>query len=60
LCCSLYDEVWEVSFHFIGVDSLERTICRSDIIVLNLFSLIEMHGYGIRDPMYYGRKEKEW
>jgi hypothetical protein len=57
LCCSLDDEVWEVRFHFCGEDNLERTMCRSDITVLNLFSLIEMHGYGIRDPMYYVREK---
>jgi hypothetical protein len=45
--------VWEVKYHFIGEDNLERTMCKSDITMLNLFSLIEMHGYGIRDPMYY-------
>jgi hypothetical protein len=32
-------------------------MCRSDIIGLNLFPLIEMHGYGIRDPMFYVKEK---
>jgi hypothetical protein len=52
LLCSLDDEVWEIRFNFVGEDNLERTLCRSDVTVLNLFALIEVQGYGIRDLMH--------
>ena len=51
LICSLDDEIWEIRFHFPGLDNLERTLSKSDITVLNLLALIEGHGYGIRDSM---------
>ena len=55
--CSLDDDIWEVRFHFPGLDNLERTLSRSDITVLNLLALIEGHGYGIRDGMYYVKEK---
>ena len=51
--CSLDDEMWEIRFNFPGEDNLERTLSKSDITVLNLLYLIEGHGYGIRDGMFY-------
>ena len=51
------DEIWDVRFHFDGEDNLERTLSRSDITVLNLYALVEIHGYGIRDPMYYVKEK---
>ena len=51
--CSLHDVNWEVRFNFLGEDNLERTIGQSDITILNLLAMIEGHGYGIRDGMYY-------
>ncbi|CAM0951235.1 unnamed protein product [Alopecurus aequalis] len=53
----LDDDIWEVRFHFPGLDNLERTLSRSDITVLNLLALIEGHGYGIRDGMYYVKEK---
>ncbi|KAM0913460.1 hypothetical protein ACQ4PT_012160 [Festuca glaucescens] len=53
----LDDDIWEVRFHFPGQDNLERTLGRSDITVLNLLALVEGHGYGIRDMMYYVREK---
>jgi hypothetical protein len=32
-------------------------MCRPDITGLNLFPLIEMHGYGIRHPMFYVKEK---
>jgi hypothetical protein len=49
----LDDEVWEIRYNFPGQDNLERTLSRSDITVLNMLALLEGHGYGIRDYMYY-------
>ncbi|KAM0866725.1 hypothetical protein ACQ4PT_042449 [Festuca glaucescens] len=53
----LDDDIWEIRFHFPGQDNLERTLGRSDITVLNLLALVEGHGYGIRDMMYYVREK---
>ncbi|KAM0894566.1 hypothetical protein ACQ4PT_024396 [Festuca glaucescens] len=53
----LDDDIWEIRFHFHGEDNLERTLGRSDITVLNLLALVEGHGYGIRDLMYYHKAE---
>ena len=36
---------------------MERTLTKSDITVLNLLALIEAHGYGIRDSMYYVKEK---
>ena len=55
--CSLDDVSWEVRFNFLGEDNLERTIGQSDITVLNLLAMIEGHGYGIRDGMYYVKEK---
>ena len=49
------DEEWEVRFHFLDRDNLERTICLSDITFWNLIALIEVEGYSSRDFMYYVR-----
>ena len=46
------DEEWEVGFHFLDKDNLERTICLSDITFWNLIALIEVEGYSSRDFMY--------
>lgn len=51
--CRLDDDIWEVRFNFPGLDNLERSLSQSDITVLNLLALIEGHGYGIKDNMYY-------
>ena len=51
--CSLDDDIWEIRFHFPGEDNLERTLCESDITVKNLMALIEGHGYGYEDTIYY-------
>ena len=53
----LFRSVWEVRFHFCDVDNLERTLCKSDITLLNLLALIEGHGYGIRDSMFYVKEK---
>ena len=55
--CSLDDDVWDIRFHFCGVDYLERTLTKSAITVLNLLALLEEHGYGIRDSMYYVKEK---
>ena len=55
--CSLDDDIWDIRFHFVGLDNLERTLCQSDITVLNMLALIEEHGYGIRDSMYYVKEK---
>ena len=47
------DEEWEVRFHFLDRDNLERIICLSDITFWNLIALIEVEGYSSRDFMYY-------
>ncbi|KAM0914332.1 hypothetical protein ACQ4PT_011539 [Festuca glaucescens] len=49
----LDDDIWEIRFNFHGEDNLERTLSRSDIIVLNLMALIQGHCYGFLDTMYY-------
>jgi hypothetical protein len=41
----------------LGEDNLERTMCRSYITFLNLFALIEVQGYGIRDLMYFVKQK---
>ncbi|KAM0871121.1 hypothetical protein ACQ4PT_039587 [Festuca glaucescens] len=53
----LDDDIWDIRFHFDGIDNLERTVGRSDITFMNLLSLIESVGYGIRDKMYYVKEE---
>jgi hypothetical protein len=45
-------EVWEVIIHLDGLDNLERRIARDDIIVMNLYAMIETHGFGFSDSMY--------
>ena len=55
--CSLDDEKWEIRFNFPGVDNLERTLSRSDITVMNLMQLIEEHGYGYNDRIYYVKEK---
>ncbi|KAM0870458.1 hypothetical protein ACQ4PT_039971 [Festuca glaucescens] len=50
-------DIWDIRFHFDGIDNLERTIGRSYITFMNLLSLIESVGYGIRDKMYYVKEE---
>jgi hypothetical protein len=54
---SLDDDIWEIRFNFPGEDNLERTLSRSDITVLNLMALIEGHGYGFLDTMYYVKEK---
>ena len=49
--------MWEIRFNFPGEDNLERTLPKSDITVLNLLSLIEGLGYGIRDGMFYVKEQ---
>ncbi|KAE8768180.1 RNA-dependent RNA polymerase 1 [Hordeum vulgare] len=51
----LDDEEWEVRFHLLDRDNLERTICLSDITYWNLIALIEIAGCSSRDFMYYVR-----
>ncbi|KAM0836980.1 hypothetical protein ACQ4PT_061964 [Festuca glaucescens] len=53
----LDDDIWDIKFNFPGQDNLERKLSRSDITVLNLLSLIESYGYGIRDNMYYVKEK---
>ncbi|KAM0827833.1 hypothetical protein ACQ4PT_067931 [Festuca glaucescens] len=53
----LADDIWDIRFHFDGIDNLERTVGRSDITFMNLLSLAESVGYGIRDKMYYVKEE---
>jgi hypothetical protein len=53
----LDDEIWEIRFNFPGEDNLERTLSRSDITVLNLYALVEEHGFSIRDGMYYVKEK---
>ena len=60
IACSLDDDIWDIRFNFPGLDNLERTLCKSNIIVLNLLALIEEHGYGIRDDMYYVKEKGKW
>jgi hypothetical protein len=43
----------EIRFNFVGEENLERTLSRSDITVLNLYALVEEHGFSIRNGMYY-------
>ena len=47
----------EIRFNFPAEDNLERTLPKSDIRVLNLLSLIEGLGYGIRDGMFYVKEQ---
>ena len=49
--------MWEIRFNFVGEDNLERTLCRTDITILNLVALIETQGYGIMDKMYYVKEK---
>ena len=51
--CSLGDEIWDIGFNIPGEDNLEGSFCRFDIIVVNLMALIERHGYGYKDTIYY-------
>ena len=51
------DEKWEIRFNFPGEDNLERNLCKSDITVKNLMALIEGHGYGYQDTMYYVKEK---
>ena len=51
------DEKWEIRFNFPGEDNLERSLCKSDITVKNLMALIEGHGYGYQDTMYYVKEK---
>jgi hypothetical protein len=64
VCCSLDDDIWEIRLNFSGEDNLERTLCCGDITPLNLLALVEGHGYGFGDKMYYvkekGKGWKEW
>ena len=57
VACSLDDDILDIRFHFAGLDNLERTLCKADITVLNLLALVEEHGYGIRDNMYYVKEK---
>ena len=57
MLCSLDDEKWEIRFNFPGEDNLERSLCKSDITVKNLMALIEGHGYGYQDTMYYVKEK---
>ncbi|KAK1653914.1 hypothetical protein QYE76_071719 [Lolium multiflorum] len=45
-------EVWEVKIQLDGLDNLERRIARDDITVMNLYAMIETHGFGFSDSMY--------
>ena len=51
------DDIWEIRFNFPGEDNLERTLCQSDITVMNLMALIEGHGYDYEDTMYFVKQK---
>jgi hypothetical protein len=57
ISCRLDDDMWDIIFNFPGQDNLERKLSRCDITVLNLLSLIECYGYGIRDSMFYVKEK---
>jgi hypothetical protein len=61
VCSSLDDDIWDIRFNFPGEDNLERTLCCGDITPLNLLALVEGHGYGFEDKIYYVKeKGKGW
>jgi hypothetical protein len=53
LACRLDDDIWEIRYNFPSEDNLKRILCSGDNTVLNLLALIEGHGYGFGDKIYY-------
>ncbi|KAE8770764.1 hypothetical protein D1007_57442 [Hordeum vulgare] len=55
---SLEDEIWEIIFHFQGIDNLERTISLSEITYVNMLALMETEeGYIVDDYTFYVKEE---
>ncbi|CAM0953197.1 unnamed protein product [Alopecurus aequalis] len=52
----LDDDIWEIWFYFPGKDNVERFLCRTDITVKNLMFMIEEHGFGYENTLYYVRE----
>ncbi|KAM0881874.1 hypothetical protein ACQ4PT_032659 [Festuca glaucescens] len=50
-------EIWELRIHLDGVDNLERRLGYDDITLMNLYALIETHGFSFSDTIYRRKGE---
>ncbi|CAM0944733.1 unnamed protein product [Alopecurus aequalis] len=53
----LDDDIWDIWFNFPGQDNVEMFLCSSDITVKNLMAMVEEHGYGYCNTIYYVREK---